>query len=438
MTQVQDFIDKNRLYLLIFICFVQSSLLIFILKFGTFEELFKKSIFWLPCVSSIILIPTALQLTLKNILKKPLWQFILIFLIISVITGSYASVSMVDGQKNNFEVLYFIFITFLGFMFLPLINMRIENINFLNSYNNFYYFFSLYFIQLFKIVLYLILFFIIIFTCSELFKLIAIDIFKHFTSSSKIILFNIILSLFVYLTTPQINKFNKEHSSFFLILLLIISLMAISFLITLGFTGLEPLWKTSRASVIIICLILIIISCLNAVYKNGEKVAIYNKKLINFIKISICTMPIYCFIAIYSLYIRIMDSGFSVHRIWGFAVILLISIISFGYSVMCFRNKDKFPTLGKINLIAIYFAIFTTILMFSPILDPNRLSAFSQVDRLLNNKVAYNKFDYDYLNNSLGKSGKIELAKLVNVRDKDHLHAKDIRKKARNVLLNRK
>ncbi|MFV9914883.1 MAG: DUF4153 domain-containing protein [Rickettsiales endosymbiont of Dermacentor nuttalli] len=202
------------------------------------------------------------------------------------------------------------------------------------------------------------------------------------------------------------------------------------------FTGLEPLLNTHSATTIILTLIIWMIILLNASYQDSDNDIPFGKTILIFIKLAICTLPIYSSICIYALYLRITQHGWSVDRIWASIIILVITIYAIGYAYSAITNKNKwFNKLSTINIFASLVIVIILILTNTPFLSPTKIAANSQISRLLDNKIPYELFDYYYFKYDLGKIGFNKLKELETLSDSKHKEAASIRKKV-NIVLN--
>ena len=82
--------------------------------------------------------------------------------------------------------------------------------------------------------------------------------------------------------------------------------------------------------------------------------------------------------------------------------------------------------IGRINIASVLILSVLVVAMNSPLLDPYRLAANNQVDRLLGGQIAPADFDYLYLRFSLGRYGKYAL---IRLREAAHPRADAIRRR---------
>ena len=88
-------------------------------------------------------------------------------------------------------------------------------------------------------------------------------------------------------------------------LLPLIAFVAVLFAVSLVFTGLEPLWKTRHAAMILMWLVATMIVFANAVHQDGRNDAPYPAWLRRVIDAGLLSLPIFAAIALYALHLRI-------------------------------------------------------------------------------------------------------------------------------------
>ena len=138
------------------------------------------------------------------------------------------------------------------------------------------------------------------------------------------------------------NIINQLHVTICAWLLPIASCILILFITCLFFTGLQPLWDTHHASMIMLLLIIQMIIFLNSSYQNGETEPPFGKYTRIFIKIAVMTMPLYSMICMYSLNLRVIEYGWSVSRVWGALIIMIATLYSFGYAYASIEKKKDY------------------------------------------------------------------------------------------------
>lgn len=195
-------------------------------------------------------------------------------------------------------------------------------------------------------------------------------------------------------------------------LLPLITFFAAGFLITIPIQGGELLWKTHHASQIILVAMLMIILYLNAAYQDGlpehmpKGILRYSGHLAAGL-----LLPLWG-LAVYSIVLRVLQYGWTVHLIQVSACLLVTFFYAIGYIVAAFMRGPWLKKLETTNIITSYVILLVLLALFSPLADPARLSVASQMERLKSGAVSLDDFDYHYLSEEGGKYGTAALHKL--------------------------
>ena len=193
-------------------------------------------------------------------------------------------------------------------------------------------------------------------------------------------------------------------------LLPLMALIAAAFLLTLPFTGLEPLWKTKSATVILLVADAFLILLTNAAYQDGtEKTAVVLKWAARLAGLLLVPITV---LAAYGLSLRIGQYGLSPDRIVAAACVLVAAGYAVGYAVAAVRPGAWMRTLEPTNIAMAFVVIVVLLALCTPVADPRRLSVENQVARLYGGKVKAADFDYAALRWDGGRYGAKALDKL--------------------------
>ena len=214
-------------------------------------------------------------------------------------------------------------------------------------------------------------------------------------------------------------------------LLPLAALIVILFLGALPFTGLDPLWSTGRTTPLILSLQVAIIALTNSAWQDGAQPPPFSKPVQWLTRAAITSLPVLSIICIWSLSQRIDQYGWSVDRVWAAVLVGLTTLYAAGYGISAVMT-GWMPTLGAVNTWMAMLAIATLLAVHTPLLDPQRMSANSQIFRLLSGRVEIEKFDFNYLRFELGRSGDEALKALTEL--SGHPKAEEIRTKAKQAL----
>jgi hypothetical protein len=118
--------------------------------------------------------------------------------------------------------------------------------------------------------------------------------------------------------------------------------------------------------------------------------------------------------------LRIQQYGWSVDRIHATFFIVVAGIWGLGYAGSVFLRQWP-SAIWRINTTATLILAVIVVAMNSPVLDPYRLSANNQVERLLEGSTSPENFDFLYLRFNLGRYGNYALSRLKNAGNFDAL-----------------
>jgi hypothetical protein len=277
-------------------------------------------------------------------------------------------------------------------------------------------------------------FWALLLTASLLFDIIGLDFVPQvvfsplvaFPLTSLTIAFSITLAL----KHPGIDSLGRWILAILAWLLPPFSVLSAVFVVSLPYSGLKTLWDTGQASSLMLLLQFATILLANSAWLDGTRRPFPSKPVETITKISMLCLPIYTGLCLYSLGIRIQQYGWSVDRIHAAFFVVIAGIWGVGYAgailldafTLLFRwergrsGAVLWPSsIGKINTVAALLLALIVAAMNSPLLDPYRLSANNQVDRLLAKRVAPENFDFSYLRFSLGRYGNLALSRLMDV-----------------------
>lgn len=194
------------------------------------------------------------------------------------------------------------------------------------------------------------------------------------------------------------------------LLLPILLLLIASFLCTLPFVGLEPLWDTDFGTFILMAANLLALFFINAVYQTGQRLP-YPTWPHRVLTIGIALLPIVSALACYGLLLRVAQYGWSVSRLWAMLVVVLMACFSVGYAYLIVRHRiDWKLKLPDINRHMSWVVLISLSLTASPLLDFRALSAWSLFSRYESGTAQ--AIDLKYVRTMLGKPGHSRLSAL--------------------------
>lgn len=247
--------------------------------------------------------------------------------------------------------------------------------------------------------------------CAVLFELIGIKFFGDLFSDPRFayLATGIMVGLGILVGRTQQRPVQVARQILFAIfkgLLPLLSLIAVLFVVSLPFTGLDALWRTRSATLILMCLIALLVLFVNAVYQDGEGEPPYPAWLRRIVEAALLSLPIYAALGLYALGLRIAQHGWTGDRFWALVASLLLSGYAFGYAWAALRPRQGWlRPLMRVNVIVSLVALALAVAANSWLLDPHRLSVGDQLARLHDDRIAAEDFDLRHLRFDSGRRG---------------------------------
>ena len=200
-------------------------------------------------------------------------------------------------------------------------------------------------------------------------------------------------------------------------LLLVMTVLAAGFVAALPFTGLDGLWETGSATSLVLAAAAALIILINAAYQDGRPDNRPPAVLRVAVRVAAVLITPLIIIAVWGLALRIGQHGLTPDRIIAGACALVGAAFAAGYGWAAlspfWRKGDWMRPLERTNIWTALLTVAVILLLFSPALDPARLSVMDQVARLERGAVTPDKFDYDFLRFESGKAGQAALERLT-------------------------
>jgi hypothetical protein len=201
-------------------------------------------------------------------------------------------------------------------------------------------------------------------------------------------------------------------------LLPVITAIAFAFLVSLVFTGLQPLWETRRATFLLMAAAVVLIIHINAAYQDGDA----ERRPPHILRVAgtlaAVLLIFIVWIAGYALWLRVAQYGWTVDRITTAAGVAVGGMFAVGYLVAALLPGLWLKLIERWNVYGTFFFLIVLFALSTPIADPMRLAVDSQVARLQSGAVKPDKFDFWYLRNHGGRFGHAALEALSSSKDK--------------------
>ena len=211
-------------------------------------------------------------------------------------------------------------------------------------------------------------------------------------------------------------------------LLPVITLIVTGFVISLPFTGLEPLWGFGHATALLLVASAALLILINAAYQDGSAEHRPPTVICHAARLAaLLTVPL-TLIAAYALYLRVNQYGWTVDRITVAAILVVALSYAGGYAHAAVIKGEWLAGIPRWNFAVSLLAVALIVLLFTPIASPQRIAVNDQVARLRSGAVSAQKFDFLYLREHGGRYGRRALQALAQDRDAA------VKRRARNAL----
>jgi len=204
-------------------------------------------------------------------------------------------------------------------------------------------------------------------------------------------------------------------------LLLVMTVLAAGFLAALPFTGLDGLWETGNGTSLVLTAAAALIILINTAYQDGRADNLPPAVLRIAVRVAAVLLTPLVILAVLGLSLRIGQYGLTPDRIIAGACALVGAAYAVGYGWAAlspfWRKGDWMRPLERTNIWTALLTVAVILLLFSPALDPARLSVMDQVARLERGAVTPDRFDYHFLRFESGKAGQAALERLTRSDD---------------------
>lgn len=221
-----------------------------------------------------------------------------------------------------------------------------------------------------------------------------------------------------------LRRFWLSVSAWLLPLLLGFSVV---WVVALPFTGLDLLFKTHSAGLILLWFLALSINFANAAYQDGSIDAPYGRWLSRALEFAWLSLLAIAVVAGWALKLRVDQYGWTEERIWAAFVLAMTSFHTLGYAVSLRRRTGWLADIGQSNIAGALILSLGLLLLLTPLADARKIAVRSQMSRLLNGVTPTDKIDYAYLRWEAGRYGTTALEKLaagIEHKDKEIIAAK--------------
>lgn len=368
-----------------------------------------------------IAITSALLLTVVSFKQRALWYWMALIFVVVLAMSVWLKWQVEDSDKwRQHEVFMFYGwrLLLMAMLALPWIQYSLHVSREQARYPHFYRQLWLNALTLLIVFVANGLFWLVLLLWSEMFKLVGIPFFSTLffdTDWFGYVAFGLITALAVLLARTQSRLVTAVQKLLTFIatgLLPLVALLALMFILTLPFTGLEAISQRVSAAGLMSTLTLLLL-LLMAIVREPQKEALpYPGALRYLIKCSLIVAPIYTLIAGWSLWVRIQQYGWTPERLYGVLVVVVLLVWSFGYLASILRRgRNPLELQGPAILGVSLLALGLLVLLSSPVIDAWRISVNSHMGLYHSGKIKPDQVSLYMLDHS-GKPGRAALEAL--------------------------
>ncbi|MBJ9249808.1 DUF4153 domain-containing protein [Citrobacter freundii] len=368
-----------------------------------------------------IAITSALLLTVVSFKQRALWYWMVLIFVVVLAMSIWLKWQVEDSDKwRQHEVFMFYGwrLLLMAMLALPWIQYSLRASRQQTRYAQFYTQLWLNTLTLLIVFISNGLFWLVLLLWSEMFKLVGIPFFSTLffdTDWFGYVAFGLITALAVVLARTQSRLVTAGQKLLTFIstgLLPLVALLALMFILTLPFTGLEAISQRVSAAGLMSTLTLLLL-LLMAIVREPQKEALpYPGALRYLIKCSLIVAPIYMLIAGWSLWVRIQQYGWTPERLYGVLVVVVLLVWSFGYLASILRRgHNPLELQGPVILGVSLLALGLLVLLSSPVIDAWRISVNSHMGLYHSGKIKPDQVSLYMLDHS-GKPGRAALEAL--------------------------
>lgn len=240
------------------------------------------------------------------------------------------------------------------------------------------------------------LFWMLLWLGASLFEIIHLNFFKNIITNYwfAIPATTLAISVALHLTDVNVNIVRGVRTLILVLLAWLLPLITgiISlFLLSLFYTGPTLLWQTGHAGMLLLIAAITLIILINATYQDGQNSPTTIKRYSA--QIACCLLIPLIALAVYALYLRVQQYGWSVSRIEAAAIMIIVVSYAFSYTLAAYKLKH----IERGNFANACLILVVYLLLFTPIADPARLAAANQLHRLQSGQTTPEKFDFQAL-----------------------------------------
>lgn len=362
----------------------------------------------------VLAVPSAMTLSVSRLDDRRFWQQALGIVAVYASLAAWAawSATGAPGLESAAVLMPFGFIVAMGlFVSLPYLQCRLAHGRWAAPYPELFEYAWQNGLTLLLTLLFAGICWAVLYLWAGLFSLIEIDFFRDLFRERPFVYLatGAMVGLGILIGRRQQRPVRVARQVLFAVfkgLLPLLAFVAVLFVLSLPVTGLQPLWDTGHAAALLMSLMLAMILFANAVYQDGRGEPPYPAFLRTLVEAGLLSLPVYACLALWALWLRIEQYGWSAYRLWALLAGLLLAGYAFGYALAVVRRRTFGVGGMEQTNVAVSFAFLAlSVAVNSPLLDPHRIATGSQIARLRDGRLDWRQFDAEHLRFQAGRRG---------------------------------
>lgn len=196
-------------------------------------------------------------------------------------------------------------------------------------------------------------------------------------------------------------------------LLPLVTLVGLAFTLALAAQMALGLQAVQLSAGALIAFSLVWIKLINAAWQDSPDAAPFGPVLRRLLRLGmLCLLPLSA-VALYGAVVRVEQYGWTVLRAWGVASSIVLLLYGAGYAWAALRPKRYYSLLAVTNLFTAGVTLALLVAINTPIASPLRLTAESQLQRVIDGRQKPEKFPYYDMRKEFGQWGREALQQLA-------------------------
>jgi hypothetical protein len=251
-------------------------------------------------------------------------------------------------------------------------------------------------------------FWLVVFMSKVLFELVGIEVIDWFLriDGAPFVLSGAVLGLGL----AVVYELRQTISPFLILRLLrllvpVVLVVLAIFLVAVPFRGLSDLFGGLSAGATLMGAAIVAITLINTALDRDDTRAVSTSGLRNATRLLALLLPLLALLAVWAVLLRVWQYGWTPDRVLAATAAFVILAYGIGYGVSVLRGSGWRARVRAVNVVMALAVIGVSALWLTPVLNPFRISANSQIARYVAGKSDLEQLPLWALQNAWGKAG---------------------------------